>query len=80
MRNTNLLRLSALLWVTILILLTLTGGAHAHWHDKDPSSVPEIDVGMAASGVTLVIASILVLVDRLSPTSRRKRRSDSCNP
>jgi len=75
MRNTQLLRLIALLSDTVVVLLTLAGGAHAHcipfidkcWgHDPDPRSVPEIDIGMAASGVTLVIASILALVDRLS--------------
>jgi hypothetical protein len=69
------LRLSALLSLTVVILLTLAGGAHAHcvpfigWcygHHPDPRSVPEIDPGLAASGVMLLTASILVLLDRRS--------------
>lgn len=77
MRNRHLFRLGALLSFTVVILLTLGGGAHAYSicipfigcfniPFPSPHAVPEIDPTMAVRGVTLLIASTLVLVDRLS--------------
>jgi hypothetical protein len=73
MKPKDLCRIGAIIVLSFLVLLIADGRAHAGLcifgfcfppFKPTPVSVPEIDVGMAMSGVTLVIASTIVLVDR----------------
>jgi hypothetical protein len=75
MRITKLIRIGSIVVLTGSVVLTLHGMAHAgEWcffgicfpipDPPTPHSVPEIDAGMAVSGVTMLVASALVIVDR----------------
>jgi hypothetical protein len=59
MKSRHLYRIGAVTTLFLLTLLLTSGQAHAVI-----SPVPEIDAGVAVSGVTLLIGSILVLVER----------------
>ncbi len=75
MRTRHLCRIASVIVFSFLMLLLADGRAHAleiclpiigciGFPNPTPNSVPEIDAGMAVSGVTLLIASTMVLVDR----------------
>jgi hypothetical protein len=61
MKPKHLCRIGAWIVLSFLVLLLADTRAHAR-----PSVLPtpEIDAGMVVSGVTLLIASTMVLVDR----------------
>jgi hypothetical protein len=60
MKPKHLCRIGAVIGLSFLVLLLADTRAHA----ISATAVPEIDAGMAVSGVTLLIASTMVLVDR----------------
>ena len=75
MKTTHLCRTASVIVFSLLLLLLAGGKAHAFTicipfigcfglPSPTPQSVPEIDAGMAASGVTLLIASTMVFTDR----------------
>jgi hypothetical protein len=59
MKPKHLCRIGVVIVLSFLVLLLVDTRAHA-----TVVSTPEIDAGMAVSGVTLLIASTMVLVDR----------------
>jgi hypothetical protein len=75
MNPKHLCRIGSVIVLSFLVLLLADGRAHASGFcipylgcfgspPPTPRSVPEIDAGMAVSGVTLLIASTMVLLDR----------------
>jgi hypothetical protein len=82
MRNGKLTRIGSLIPLVGLAVLTIGGVAHANQicipyigcfnvgggGNGGHTGAPELDLGMAVSGVTMLVASILVIVER-----RRRR-------
>ena len=75
MKPKHMCRIGSVIVLSFLVVLLADTGAHAlticlpvigciGFPSPTPHSVPEIDAGMAVSGVTLLVASTMVLVDR----------------